>query len=68
MLQRSLALIGFSMQILGSYCFFPQHSSHISVMICQISAPLSGAEPQEHPRRDFGGHKQFLIENSPKSS
>lgn len=52
----------------GFLLFFPQHSSHISIMICQFSPPLSGAESQKHARRDFGDHKQFLIENSPKSS
>lgn len=53
---------------IAGVALFPQHSSHISIMICQFPPPLSGAEPHKHPRKDFGDHKQFLIENSPKSS
>lgn len=55
-------------RFIGVAALFPQHSAHISIMICQFSPPLSGAEPKKHPRRDFGDHKHFLIENSPESS
>lgn len=70
--QCSLALVEFRIQIPGGFCSSssppPPHSSHICNIICQFPPPLSGAEPEKHPRRDSGDHKQILIENSPKSS